>query len=203
MRTLLFFGLFLVVVDVEPKEVDLKHLRCLVCRATMRELEEEVLRANPNKLIDVGNFRMDAQGNTISKKIPLGQSETHISMLLDNICDKLADYVRATRKSDNQLTIFNLMSPSGGMNPMMSEVDIIQDGDLNKSLQHYCSAIVSEFEEDIVSLYVNSMQNKEKEFCTKISRICNENYVDDEDDDDSDDGDNYVDADFDIDRDEL
>lgn len=74
-------------------------------------------------------------------KIPLGRSETHISILLDNICDKLTDYVRATRKSDNQLTIFNLLSPSGGMNPMMSEVDIIQDGDLNKSLQHYVSTI--------------------------------------------------------------
>lgn len=32
------------------------------------------------------------------------------------------------------------MSPSGSMNPMMSEVNIIQDGDLNKSLQHYVSA---------------------------------------------------------------
>ena len=74
-------------------------------------------------------------------KVPLGRSETHISILLDNICEKLSDYVRATRKSDNQLMIFNLMSPSGGMNPIMSEVDIIQDGDLNKSLEHYVSAI--------------------------------------------------------------
>lgn len=76
-------------------------------------------------------------------KIPLGRSATHIAILLDVICDNLADYVRATRKSDNQLMIFNLMSPSGGMNPMMSEVDIIQDGDLNKSLQHYVSVTVT------------------------------------------------------------
>lgn len=198
MRTLLLFGLFLIVADAECKEVDLKHLKCLVCRATMTELENEVLKANPNKLVDVGNFRMDAEGNTIRRKIPLGRSETHISILLDNICDKLTDYVRATRKSDNQLTIFNLMSPSGGMNPMMSEVDIIQDGDLNKSLQHYCSAIVDEFEEDIVSLYVDGVPNKNKELCTKISYIC-ENYVDDEEDD----SDNNDDINFDIDRDEL
>jgi len=162
-------------------------------------------------------------------EIPLGQSETHVLILLDNICDKLTDYVRATRKSDNQLTIFNLMSPSGGMNPMMSEVDIIQDGDLNKSLEHYvsvayyvlylpkvpsfsliwdndfqCNAIVDEFEEDIVSLYVDGIQNKKEELCTKISHICND-YVDEEDDNDSDNDtyDNYVDESFDIDRDEL
>ncbi|XP_018353223.1 PREDICTED: protein canopy homolog 2 [Trachymyrmex septentrionalis] len=205
MRTLLFLGLFCIIVAVEPKEVDLKHLKCLVCRAAMNELENEVLKANPNKLVNVGNFRMDADGNTIYKKVPLGRSETHISILLDNICEKLSDYVRATRKSDNQLMIFNLMSPSGGMNPIMSEVDIIQDSDLNKSLEHYCSAVVEEFEEDIVSLYVNGTPNKKKELCTKISNICNENYVDEEDDDYSDnevDNDNY-DSSFDIDRDEL
>jgi hypothetical protein len=74
-------------------------------------------------------------------KVPLSQSEMHILILLDSICAKLNDYVRATRKSDNKLVIFNLMSPSGGMNPIMSEVDIIQDGDLNKSLEHYVSVI--------------------------------------------------------------
>ncbi|KYM95109.1 Protein canopy like protein 2 [Cyphomyrmex costatus] len=202
---LLFLGLFCINVIVEPQEVDLKHLKCLVCRAAMNELETVVLNANPNKLVDVGNFRMDADGNTIRKKVPLGRSEIHISILLDNICEKLSDYVRATRKSDNQLIIFNLMSPSGGMNPIMSEVDIIQDGDLNKSLEHYCSAIVNEFEDDIVSLYVDGIYNKKKELCTKISNICNENYVDEEDDDYSDneiDNDNY-DSDFDMDRDEL
>lgn len=35
----------------------------------MNELENEVLKANPNKLVDVGNFRMDADGNTIRKKV--------------------------------------------------------------------------------------------------------------------------------------
>lgn len=54
----------------------------------------------------------------------------------------MADYVRATKKSNNQLTIFNLISPLGGMNPRMSDVDIIQDGDLNKSLEHYVSIML-------------------------------------------------------------
>lgn len=35
----------------------------------MTELENEVLKANPNKLVDVGNFRMDAEGNIIRKKV--------------------------------------------------------------------------------------------------------------------------------------
>lgn len=35
----------------------------------MKEFDDEVLKANPNKLVDVGNFRMDADGNTIHKKV--------------------------------------------------------------------------------------------------------------------------------------
>ncbi|XP_011707651.1 PREDICTED: protein canopy homolog 2-like isoform X1 [Wasmannia auropunctata] len=202
MRTLLLLGLIFTAAGAQSKDVDLKHLRCLVCRATMDELEMEVLKANPNRLVDVGNYRMDAEGNTIRRKVPLGRSETHISILLDNICEKLTDYVRATRKSDNKLVIFNLMSPSGGMNPMMSEVDIIQDGDLNKSVKHYCTFIVDEFEEDIVSLYVDGIKNKKKELCTNMSNLCNKNYVDEDDDDDND-IDSHVDASFDEDRDEL
>lgn len=65
----------------------------------------------------------------------------YISDILDNICEKMSDYVRATKKSNNQLILFNLMSSTGGMNPRFNEIDIIQDGDLNKSLQHYVSAI--------------------------------------------------------------
>lgn len=73
-------------------------------------------------------------------KVPLSRSEVYILDLLDGICEKMTDYVRATKKSNNQLTIINLMSSPGIMNSRVKEVDIIQDSDLNKSLQHYVSA---------------------------------------------------------------
>lgn len=149
-----------------------------------------------------------------SLQVPLSQSEIYISDILDDICKKMTDYVRATKKSNNRLTIFNIMSQSGGMNPQMSKVDIIQDGDLNKSLEHYvssvclylvqfdqyipvrynlyvylqCSGIVEEFEDDIVSLYIDNIKNKKEKLCIGISNICNQNYIDnDDEDDDSDD----------------
>ncbi|GAB1861958.1 Protein canopy-1-like protein [Camponotus japonicus] len=209
MRGLLFVSLFLISVFAEPNEIDLKHLKCLVCRATLKELQIEVSKADPNKLIDVGSYRMDAEGNTKHKKVPLSRSELYILDLLDGICEKMTDYVRATKKSNNQLTILNLMSSPGIMNPRMKEVDIIQDSDLNKSLQHYCSVIVEEFEDDIVSLYVNGVRNKKEKLCTEISNICNENYIDDDDDDDDDydksdsTDDDISNIDYDEDRDEL
>ncbi|XP_029167577.1 protein seele [Nylanderia fulva] len=208
MRGLLFVSLFLInIFTAESTDIDLKHLKCLVCRATMKELQDEISKANPNTLVEVGVYRMDAKGNTIHKKVPLSQSEVYISDVLDNICEKMTDYVRATKKSNNQLTILNLMS-SGSMNPLMSEVDVIQDGDLNKSLQHYCSDIVGEFEDDIISLYVNNKLNKKEMLCTKISNICNDDYIDEDDEDinadDEIDSNNYItNHDYDEDRDEL
>lgn len=35
----------------------------------MKELEAEVSKADPNKLVEVGSYRMDAQGNTIQRKV--------------------------------------------------------------------------------------------------------------------------------------
>ncbi|XP_072750857.1 protein seele [Anoplolepis gracilipes] len=210
MRALLFVSLFLISSFAEPNEIDLKHLKCLVCRATIKELQIELSNVPPDTLVEVGSYRMDAEGNTKHKMIPVSRSEVFISNMLDNICEKMKDYVRATKKSNNQLTILNLMSSPGIMNPQMGEVDIIQDGDLNKSLEHYCSTIVEEFEDDIVSLHVNGIRNKKRKLCTEISNICNETYIDEDDDDDEDDEDNSdesnsnnVNIDFDEDRDEL
>lgn len=49
------------------------------------------------------------------------------------------DYVKARYKTNKQLTVMKLTTESGGMNPDMSSVDFIQDGDLNKSLKHFVS----------------------------------------------------------------
>lgn len=56
---------------------------------------------------------------------------------------------------------------------------------------------MEEYEEDIVSLYVNGMSNKKEKLCTKISNICNENYVDDDDTDNSTDIDTDTNHDYD------
>lgn len=119
----------------------------------------------------------------------------HISDILDNICEKMSDYVRATYKSNGQLTILNLLSSSGGMNPEMSKVDIIQDNDLNKSLKYYvnslvlfkfynifyklfycisfqCEGIVEEFEDSMISLFAHKENNIKEKLCMNISKLC-------------------------------
>ncbi|KAK2579778.1 hypothetical protein KPH14_011113 [Odynerus spinipes] len=115
---------------------------------------------------------MDAKGNSIRKKVPKARSEIHISDTVDEICEKMSDYVRATYKTNGQLTILNLISPSGGMNPEMNKVDLIQDNDLNKSLKYYCEGIVEEFEDSIISLFSKGETDIRRKLCTDIAQLC-------------------------------
>ncbi|KAF7388489.1 hypothetical protein HZH68_012431 [Vespula germanica] len=157
---------------VQSTQIDPKYLKCLVCRATMDELKTELGKIDPSIEIDIGNYRMDAKGNSITKKVSKARSEIHISETIDEICEKMSDYVRATYKTNGQLTILNLMSSSGVMNPEMSKVDLIQDNDLNKSLKYYCEGIVEEFEEHIISLFSKGDTIIRRKLCTDIAKIC-------------------------------
>lgn len=105
----------------------------------MEELDEEIQKIDPKKKIEIGGYRLDDKGNAKMKTVPQAKSEVYLSEMVDKICDKMDDYVRATWKTTGQLTLLRLMDKSGGMNPDMSRVDIIQDGDLNKSLKFYVS----------------------------------------------------------------
>lgn len=49
------------------------------------------------------------------------------------------DYAKARHKVSRKLTVLKLIMEDGTMNPLMSAVDFVQDGDLNKSLEHFVS----------------------------------------------------------------
>lgn len=50
---------------------------------------------------------------------------------------KMDDYAKARYKTTRKLTVLKMIEDNGGMNPDMSLVDFVQDGDLNKSLEHF------------------------------------------------------------------
>ncbi|XP_033219421.1 protein seele [Belonocnema kinseyi] len=159
------------------KEIDYRELRCLVCRSTIDELQHELRKVDPAKKMDVGSFRLDADGNAVFKKVPLASSEIHISETLDKVCAKFDNYIRATHKSSGRLTLLNLFAPAGGMNPDMSKVEIIQDEDLNKSLRFLCELIVEEFEESIISGFQTGSPNVRGQICTEEAKFCDDDVV--------------------------
>lgn len=136
----------------------------------MNDLQNELKKVDPKKKVEVGSYRLDADGNSkhnvvnvsgiitnillhdgvrscffiscvifLSLQIPYALSEMHISESLEKVCVGIDDYVRATRKDTGELILMKLIV-DGKMNEEMSNVDIIQDGDLNKSLKYYVSS---------------------------------------------------------------
>lgn len=51
----------------------------------------------------------------------------------------MEDYAKARHKTTRKLLVLKMVTDSGTMNPLMSSVDFVQDGDLNKSLEHFVS----------------------------------------------------------------
>lgn len=49
------------------------------------------------------------------------------------------DYAKARYKTTRKLLVLKMITDAGTMNPLMSAVDFVQDGDLNKSLEHFVS----------------------------------------------------------------
>lgn len=49
------------------------------------------------------------------------------------------DYAKARMKDTRKLIVLKMMTEQGTMNSMMSAVDFVYDGDLNKSLEHFVS----------------------------------------------------------------
>jgi hypothetical protein len=65
------------------------------------------------------------------------RSEMYLTEMMERICDKMDDYVRARKKGSGELVVVPLISSSGQMSSILSELDIIQDSDLNKSLKFH------------------------------------------------------------------
>ncbi|XP_054740746.1 protein seele [Anastrepha obliqua] len=122
-----------------------KDVKCHVCKATVQEMESAIAKEDPNKTVNVSGFRLDTKGNSISKAVKLIKSEMYLTELMEKICDKMEDYLKATYKSNGKFTLLKMIVDDK-MNPESSLVDFVQDGDLNKSLGHYCLEILDDQE---------------------------------------------------------
>jgi hypothetical protein len=69
----------------------------------------------------------------------------------------------------------------------MSEVDFVQDQDLNKSLKHYCLEVLDEFDEVFLEYFMAPGLPKDltEKICVERTKICQPE-VDNEEDDDED-----------------
>ncbi|XP_063631581.1 protein seele [Cydia splendana] len=171
---LIVLAVFIAVVSAR---IDPKNLKCLVCRTTFEELDKAIKNVDKWKKVDVGNFRMDASGDTMQDKVPAHRSTVYISEMIDDICKKMDDYVRVYYKATGKLEIMLLITEAGGMNPEFSKTKFVTDDDLNKSLEYYCERMFEENEDEITSLYKHRphddvMPDALNEICFKHTKYC-------------------------------
>ncbi|KAL7303109.1 hypothetical protein TKK_0004321 [Trichogramma kaykai] len=168
------------ILATSAEQLDLKQVKCLICRSIVDEFQNEVNKIDPTREIEIGQYKLDDKGNSHQKKVPLAKSEVHLSDMLDSICKKMQDYVRAKYKSNGKLTLLKLIE-NGQMNPLMNEVDIIQDGDLNKSLEYFCEEVVNDYEDSFIKVMTQGQRNPKLKICLEESNYC-KGFMDEHDD---------------------
>jgi len=151
---------------------DSKSLNCLVCKAIVEEVEAAINKVDPSKKVEVGTFRLNGDGTQTRRLIPFARSQEHLTEVVDNVCKGFEDYAQAKYKSSGEPTIIRLMTHEGNMNPLMSQVDMIPDDDLNTKLKFYCENIVEEMEETLLEMFATEGENQDIELCSKRSKYC-------------------------------
>lgn len=169
---LLYIILLVVFPHRVSADVDPKTVRCLVCRNVVEEIDNAIQRVDPKRTVEVGSYRLDSIGNQQQKTVPYARSEMYLTEVLETVCNKMDDYIRATYKTSGELTLLRLIGPDGQMNPDLNLVDIVQDSDLNKSLKFYCEGIVEEFEENILRLFGTDADNIDIKLCSSEAKLC-------------------------------
>lgn len=149
------------------------HLKCLVCQKVVEEMSNEVDKVSSKKTMQIGTYGFDNKlGPNI---IEYRRSEIFLTELMDVVCDKMDDYARATYKSNGKLIIIPLIK-DGKTNPVLGEVDLVADADLNKSLKHYCLQILDEHEEDVLNLFQSGFKDINIELCTRVTKLCQNSF---------------------------
>lgn len=106
-----------------------------VCEKSIYELTIAVSKLDPNSKVEVGGHRLDKDGNFRHKEVSQTKSEMVLSELIEKVCDRMDDYIRAFWKSNGTLTLISMVDGLG----MFDKLDIVQDDDLNKSLKYHVS----------------------------------------------------------------
>lgn len=168
----ILFNLFFVSIDCES--IDTKELKCLVCKKLIEEMTKEIDKVDPKKTIEIGAYHFDERGGKRRKVVEYRKSEVYLTELMERICSRMEDYVRARKKTNGQLVVLPLVGEGGKMSPDIAHVDIIQDSDLNRSLKYYCEGILDEFEEQFVASFSKDQDNLDIILCSDVAGFCND-----------------------------
>ncbi|XP_028327714.1 protein canopy-1 [Gouania willdenowi] len=150
-----------------------KVLYCSACRAIVDELNYSISQVDPKKTINVGSFRLNPDGTMSDKKVPLARSETHLSELLESVCQKMNDYALYV-DPDTQEKRYRRFAPRSNDRSEFPDFKNFQfDGmESSSKLVFACETLAEELEDDIISVLSQDGENVHDHLCSNISGYC-------------------------------
>uniref|UniRef100_UPI00398E5073 protein canopy homolog 1-like n=1 Tax=Pristiophorus japonicus TaxID=55135 RepID=UPI00398E5073 len=145
---------------------------CGVCRALVDEIDWAVKKVDPKKTIQVGSFRISADGSQKPNEIPYARSETHLLELFENVCSNMDDYALYV-DPETQKKTYMRFAPRDS--EKMSSVDFNNfkfDPENSKSLKFVCESIMEEYEDEIISLFAHEADHVADQLCIEKSEMC-------------------------------
>ncbi|XP_029444334.1 protein canopy homolog 1 isoform X2 [Rhinatrema bivittatum] len=170
---MLQFVLLLVLLPSHSVEGKRDHvLYCGACRALIDELLHEISKVNPKKTTEVGSFRISPDGTQEKNKIPLAKSESYLTEVLENICDKMNDYSLHVDPETQQKS-YQRFAPRDG--EQMGSIDFNNfqfNPDTSSSLKFACESVVEDYEDEIFSLIAQEADFLADKLCSEKSGYC-------------------------------
>ncbi|XP_017302718.1 protein seele [Diaphorina citri] len=173
------------VISQDPQQV-----KCLVCYSVIDEIQTNITSMKPNLKANVGGYQLDNEGNMHSKQVQYSHSTVYLSELMDNVCNKMEDYVKATDKESGDLVLMPLVL-NGVMNPRMAEVDALGQGvrhcELHTCTENVVASLVPfeckygalvlaectlENEDLLIDLIQTRIQNLKYKLCHQETEYC-------------------------------
>jgi len=149
-----------------------ENLTCLVCKSLVDEIEHMISKVDPKKKTETGTFRLNSDGTQNKNIIPYARSQGHLMEVVDEVCKNFEDYAQAKSKISGKPMIIRIVTHEGNMNPLMGEVDMVPDDDLNTRLKFYCENIVEDAEDDIMELFAKEAQDMDIQLCSTRRNLC-------------------------------
>uniref|UniRef100_A0A3P9P5L8 Canopy FGF signaling regulator 1 n=1 Tax=Poecilia reticulata TaxID=8081 RepID=A0A3P9P5L8_POERE len=148
-----------------------KVLYCSACKAIVDELNYSISQVDPKKTINVGSFRLNPDGTMTDKKVPFARSETHLSELLDGVCNSMSDYALYI-DPDTHHKQYRRFAPrvSGSSEDFPDFENFKFDGpEASNNLKFACETLVEELEDDIISLLGRDEGDVQEKLCSRVS----------------------------------
>uniref|UniRef100_A0A3Q0RF90 Canopy FGF signaling regulator 1 n=1 Tax=Amphilophus citrinellus TaxID=61819 RepID=A0A3Q0RF90_AMPCI len=148
-----------------------KVLYCSACKAIVDELNYSISQVDPKKTINVGSFRLNPDGTMKDKKVPFARSETHLSELLDGVCNSMSDYALYV-DPDTQHKQYRRFAPrsSGATGDFPDFKNFQFDGPEASNDLKFCETVVEELEDEIITMLSrDSRESVHKELCNRVS----------------------------------